>query len=138
MTFSRALFSLLLVGISISAMAADKPANPPSQSAGDGNPLLGFPSASPPQAGATMPRNPFLDGTTDTDPLEPSRTEPGTFSLSDLNGDVCYTMRSYKVKRTERLIDNQTGLRPYSTCERASAYQVRSAEAKAKDSRDRR
>ena len=38
---------------------------------------------------------------------------------------VCFTMRSYKVKRTERLRDDESGVRGYSTCEMGSNYQVR-------------
>jgi hypothetical protein len=45
------------------------------------------------------------------------------------NKDVCYTMRSYKVKRTERLGDSQSGVRGYSTCEMASSYRLRSTES---------
>jgi hypothetical protein len=135
MAFSRAPFSLLLVAISISAVAADKPVNTPSKSVADADPLLA--SASPLPFSVTMPRNSWLGGTTDGDLLERERIEGGTFSVSELNGDVCYTMRSYKVQRTERLKVNQTGLRGYSTCQRASAYQIRSAEAKSDDSQDR-
>ena len=38
---------------------------------------------------------------------------------------VCFTMRSYKVKRTERLRDDESGVRGYSTCEMGSNYKVR-------------
>ncbi len=43
-------------------------------------------------------------------------------------GNVCYTMRSYKVKRRERFAENESGRASYSTCEMASAYRLRSAD----------
>jgi hypothetical protein len=46
---------------------------------------------------------------------------------------ACLTLRIYKVKRTERLADNESGMRGYTTCEFASNYQVRSAVAHARD-----
>ena len=41
---------------------------------------------------------------------------------------VCFTMRTYKVKPTERLQDGEIGLRGYSTCQMGSKYGVRSAD----------
>jgi len=41
----------------------------------------------------------------------------------------CYTMRIYKVKRTEHLRDDDSGLRGYSTCEPGRQFQVRTATA---------
>ena len=52
----------------------------------------------------------------------------GDFVAGDAN--VCYTMRSYKVKRMERLNDNESGVTGYSTCEMASTYKLRSTERK--------
>jgi hypothetical protein len=46
--------------------------------------------------------------------------------LSPLAG-VCFTMRTYKVKRTERFRDNDRGTTAYSTCQLGSNYNVRSA-----------
>ncbi len=43
-------------------------------------------------------------------------------------GNVCYTMRSYKVKPKERFAENESGRVGYSTCEMASAYRLRSAD----------
>jgi hypothetical protein len=68
-----------------------------------------------------------------------SPTVPPTSAI--LNDRLCLTMRMYKVKRAERLADNQSGSRGYSTCELASNYQVRSAiahvqTAQGKDSRN--
>ena len=53
-----------------------------------------------------------------------------TESRTQTNDDVCYTMRTYKVKRTERLTDRQRSLRGYATCEMAGNYRLRSADAK--------
>ena len=53
----------------------------------------------------------------------------GDLGAGDAN--VCYTMRSYKVKRTERLNDNESGVTGYSTCEMASTYKLRSTEREA-------
>lgn len=50
-------------------------------------------------------------------------------NLADVNGDVCYTMRTYKMKPTERIRDRENLFRGYSECEMASNYQIRSAEA---------
>ena len=41
---------------------------------------------------------------------------------------VCFAMRTYKVKPTERLRDNESGSRGYTTCQMGSNYQVRSAD----------
>jgi hypothetical protein len=46
------------------------------------------------------------------------------------NDDVCYTMRTYKVKRTERLTDRQRSLRGYATCVMAGNYRLHSGDAK--------
>ena len=56
--------------------------------------------------------------------------------LAKLDGDVCYTMRMYKLKRTERLSDGETGRRGYTTCEMASNYQYRSAIAHPREVED--
>ena len=50
-------------------------------------------------------------------------------NLAGVNGDVCYTMRTYKMKPTERIRDQENLFRGYSECEMASSYQIRSAEA---------
>jgi hypothetical protein len=52
-----------------------------------------------------------------------------TRSRTLTNDDVCYTIRTYKVKRTERLTDRQRSLRGYATCEMAGNYRLRSADA---------
>jgi hypothetical protein len=52
--------------------------------------------------------------------------------LLDLNtvlpgSNICYTMRSYKVKRQERFADNESGQTSYTTCQMGSEFQFRSA-----------
>lgn len=41
----------------------------------------------------------------------------------------CYTMRIYRVARSERLQDGDTGRRGYATCEPGGDFQVRTATA---------
>lgn len=48
-------------------------------------------------------------------------------NLADMNGNVCYTMRTYRMKPAERTRDHENLFRGYSECERASNYQIRSA-----------
>ena len=64
----------------------------------------------------------------DRAPLARFRTR-SALDLADVNGDVCYTMRTYKMKPTERIRDHENLFRGYSECEMASKYQIRSAEA---------
>jgi hypothetical protein len=45
--------------------------------------------------------------------------------------DVCYTIRSYKVKPAERIKDGESGAAGYTTCELGSSYRIRLAEAPA-------
>lgn len=47
-------------------------------------------------------------------------------TLAAGDGNTCYTMRSYRVERTERFGDEVTP-RGYSTCQMASSFRVRSA-----------
>jgi len=54
--------------------------------------------------------------------LEPDALE------ADANDNVCYTMRSYKVKRKERFADDERVRSGYSTCEKASNFHLRSAD----------
>ena len=39
----------------------------------------------------------------------------------------CLALRTYKVKRTERLADNESASRGYTTCQPVSNYQIRTA-----------
>jgi hypothetical protein len=54
-----------------------------------------------------------------------SRGQP--IELSPFAG-VCFTMRTYKVKPTERLRDNESGTTEYSTCQMGSNYKIRPAD----------
>jgi len=64
----------------------------------------------------------------DRTPVAHLRARPGR-SLADVNGDVCYTLRTYMVKPAERTRDDENSFRGYSECETASTFQIRSAEA---------
>lgn len=55
--------------------------------------------------------------------------------LSSRERDLCYTMRTYKVKRTEHLADGESGRHGYSTCEFAANYQIRTTDIRVKDER---
>ena len=125
MTFARPLFLLLLfAGVPTISMAADDEAKPQTSvgslqnQVGDaapfGAPAQDFESSSGLFFLKTRPRL----------SLNPP-TVPPTFAI--LNDDLCYTMRTYKVKRKEHFADGESGSRGYSTCELASNYQVRSA-----------
>jgi hypothetical protein len=48
-------------------------------------------------------------------------------NLNPLAG-VCFTMRSYKVKRTERFRDDESAATAYSTCQVGLGYTVRSVD----------
>ncbi len=65
-------------------------------------------------------------------PLPPGGNVPtssAAFSQAlDSQGNICYTMRSYKVKPKERFAENESARAGYSTCEMASAYRLRSAD----------
>lgn len=45
-----------------------------------------------------------------------------------VNRNLCYTMRTYKVSPSERLPDNESGFKGYSSCQLASTYRFRSAD----------
>lgn len=62
--------------------------------------------------------------------------QPFRDSLATLDHGLCYTLRMYKVKPTEHLPDRNSGRRGYTTCELAKNYQVRSAIAHARSSKD--
>ena len=59
--------------------------------------------------------------------LEPGSRTQARLVPQTLSSATCGTMRMYKVKRTERLADGESGMRGYTTCEIFSNYQVRSA-----------
>jgi hypothetical protein len=134
MTFSRfAVFLLnvlfLLAGLSGSAPAQDKQATSEQPLNATQNELFALANNSP-QSRLSGLTNPLSQTAASSGVLHLRDLRPADHSLADVNGDVCYTMRSYKVKRTERLADNENGGRGYSMCEMASSYRVRSADAK--------
>lgn len=98
-------------------LAVESPTSNPDIAPGS---RLLFPGALPPDA-------------RDRVPSTPSRTRHG-LSLGEVHGDVCYTMRSYKVQPSERIREHESVLRGYSECEVASNFQIRSAEAHQKKS----
>jgi hypothetical protein len=73
--------------------------------------------------------NPAKGYTFDTAPpnIKLDTNAHGTWVPGYLHGDVCLTMRMYKVKRTERIFDSERAFRGYTTCEMASNYQIRTS-----------
>ena len=136
MTFSKfAVFLVsvlfLVAGLPDSAPAEDRQTpSEPSLNVTQ-NELVALANNSP-QSRLSALTSPFSHSDASSGVLHLRDLQPEDRSVADVNGDVCYTMRSYKVKRTERLADNETDHRGYSTCEMASSYHVRSADAQAK------
>jgi hypothetical protein len=127
MTFARPLFFLLLLAFATTiSMAADPDDAAKSQASvcssqnqvGDAR-LFGSPAQDFNSSASLffLKSRPRLS-------LSPPTLQP-TFTI--LNDDLCYTMRTYKVKRKEHFADGESGSRGYSTCEMATNYQVRSA-----------
>ena len=124
MRFSKLFFSLLILiftfGVSGCASAADNETSPASdlkyQLQGG---LFSEDAAGPGQLG--LPVLSLADSVT---ARRIGRTRTGV----DPNANICFTMRSYKVKRTERLAKNEDGLTGYSTCKMESSFRVRSAD----------
>lgn len=120
----------LLTGLAGNASAEDKQTTSEQSLNLTQNELFALASNSPRALAALT--SPFNYSDASSDVLHLRDLQPEDRSLADMNGEVCYTMRSYKVKRTERLADNESGHRGYSTCESASGYHVRSADTPAK------
>jgi hypothetical protein len=117
--FFALLVSALTVSNAIPALAADNGSSPPPQ------PL----SPAMTEGALTQQsavRTDLLSGETQFRPIGPLGT-------TVLNDGVCYTMRMYKVKRTERLAAGERASLGYATCELASNFQVRSAVAHVDD-----
>ena len=127
MTFARPLFLLLLLAFATTiSMAADSDDAAKSQiSVGSLQNQVGDSAifGSPAQDFNSSSRLFFLKSRPRLS-LSPPTLQP-TFTI--LNDDLCYTMRTYKVKRKEHFADGESGSRGYSTCELATNYQVRSA-----------
>ena len=126
MTFSRAFLVCLLAGVATYPTSGQSQANPQTSSSSTDRSFLSSADTNP----ATLQSltNPFVKPDATSGALRLRDPQLGVESRADADQNVCYTMRSYKVKRTERLADNQSGLRAYSTCEMASSYRLRSAE----------
>ncbi len=115
MRWLRPLFCTLIAGLSVcTAIAADQ-SQPGTLELNNG--LLAS-SGEQSQLFKSVPDNSFF---VKGKPLY------GAVQLSP-NGDVCYTMRSYKVKPREHFAEGESGRAGYSTCERASAFHFRSAD----------
>src|SRR6266498_4113756 len=56
-----------------------------------------------------------------------NRTDPQPDSAASTNEVSCLALRTYKVKRSERLTANESALRGYTTCQLVSNYQIRTA-----------
>src|SRR5437899_2959875 len=116
MRFSKLFFFLLILiftlGVSHCAGAADNQTSPKYQLQGG---LFSEDAAGPGQLG--LPVLSLADSVT---ARRIGRTRTGV----DPNANICFTMRSYKVKRTERLANNENGLTGYSTCEMGSSFQL--------------
>jgi hypothetical protein len=129
MNLARPLFSLLLLALAAaSALAAD----PPEQlsSTAQNEPAARSPAQEP--APALEPSSGFQYLTAQPQTFTPLLGK----SLARLDGDLCYTLRMYKVKPTEHLRAYESGFRGESTCEMAKNYQVRSAVAHARPAAD--
>jgi hypothetical protein len=137
MTFSRAFLLFLLVGITTSATAGDSQANSATSPTSTDNQVFGLANTNSNQSILRNLTSPFSRPDANSGALQLRNpqlgidTRAGTESRANASADVCYTMRSYKVKRTERLDDSQSGVRGYSICEMASSYRLRSADSKA-------
>jgi hypothetical protein len=131
MTFSRAFFVFLLAGTTAIATAGFSQVNSQPSPTSPDNQVFGLANANH-SSQSVLPdlTNPFIKPDAKSGALQLPAPRLGVESRADTNESVCYTMRSYKVKRTERLDDNQSGVRGYSTCEMASSYRLRSADSK--------
>lgn len=125
MTLLRAVLFLAVVAAASLSLAADKQANPSAA----GSAATSAPQAVSPEPSAfgVAPSTRFPEEVLTTlHALQVGRKVltlvPGT-----LDGNVCLTLRTYKVKRTERLSENESGMIGYSSCQMASKFQVRSA-----------
>jgi hypothetical protein len=128
MTFSRAFLVFLLVGTTAIATAGFSQANSQPSPTSPDNQVFRLANTNSNQSVLPDLTNPFIKPDAKSGTLQLRAPQLGVESRANANESVCYTMRSYKVKRTERLDDNQSGVRGYSTCEMASSYRLRSAE----------
>ena len=78
------------------------------------------------ESGSGAPAMAVLDGRTDAPFIRSMRTGQ-RIDPSPLAG-TCFTMRTYKVKPTERLRDDDSSSTEYSICQMGSNYRIRSAD----------
>ena len=126
MTFLRTVVLLFVTATSTWVFAADNRASAPNLPfVTDSSPTF-FAKPSPDQA------RPWFSGMQGANPR--MKTMEGTYQFAPnavviframRPSDVCLSMRTYKVARTERLADNDSGSRGYMTCQMASNYHVR-------------
>ena len=116
MVVSTILLSLCLIFVPGNAIAADHEQNADASLISNGE-LLGVAGSDSNALRSQFPQTSQREGQ----------------SLAGADGNVCYTMRSYKVKRTERLQDGEHARRGYTTCEMSSNYRLRSADASVKE-----
>ncbi|HZQ18830.1 MAG TPA: hypothetical protein VFA90_08915 [Terriglobales bacterium] len=118
MQFSRSFFfSLVCIAVTIPALAAEKQSSEKSTSNEASSTFDVAPQLVPTPFGMFALSRPLIQ------PSEPIVAR----RFTRFNDTACLTLRMYKVKRTERLSDGDTGMRGYTTCELASDYQMRSA-----------
>lgn len=145
MTLAHLCLLLAFSALTTCAMAADNPTSSSQRSSSNANagpqssaPVLGAESLPPSPDIARGSRLLFPGAASHASALPPDtrdRVPPAQFrtrqglSLANVNGDVCYTMRTYKVKPSERIREHENLFRGYSECEVASNFQIRSAEA---------
>ena len=125
MRFSKLFFSFLIsifiLGVSVCAVAADNQTSPISDSKYQlQGGLFNESAAGPGQLG--------LPAFSLADSVKAQRTGRTRTGINP-DANVCFTMRSYKMKRTERLANNEHGLTGYSTCAMGSSFRLRSADA---------
>jgi len=121
MTLFRVASLLVLAVASTSAFAADPNSTPASSSEASSVTLDSIHLA------------PWFTGTkgNDSQPAAAGRTKtawsrtPAFAVPGALNEVSCLTLRTYMVKRTERLTDNESAARGYTTCQPVSNYQIR-------------
>lgn len=122
MCLKRSLLCIALLLMAAAALAEDKQSPPQVNN----DPQIAF--AAP---DATTAANfPQLYFNAQGDPSKPRFNAPSKLrnrALAAVDGNTCYTMRSYKVERTERFGDEVTP-RGYTTCQMASGFRVRSAD----------
>jgi hypothetical protein len=126
MTFVRPLSLVVLLAVAIPIFAADNMGQSSTSSNSEDTAIANVPLYIAPLETLHPPSGLML---LEAHPSTLNHPPVPRMPLAKLDDGLCYTMRMYKVKRTESLPDDETGMRGYSTCELASNYQVRTAVA---------